>query len=33
MGMFAIAMDLMRDWRNSPGIAEVLPFLDLVSDF
>ncbi|ERF70372.1 hypothetical protein EPUS_05191 [Endocarpon pusillum Z07020] len=28
MGMFAIAMDLMRDWRNTPGTAEVLPFLD-----
>jgi hypothetical protein len=28
MGMFAIAMDLMRDWRNTPGSAEVLPFLD-----
>jgi len=28
MGMFAIAMDLMRDWRNTPGAAEILPFLD-----
>lgn len=28
MGMFGIAMDLMRDWRNTPGAAEVLPFLD-----
>ena len=28
MGMFAIAMDLMRDWRNTPGAKEVLPFLD-----
>ncbi|KAH8590089.1 Isochorismatase-like protein [Bisporella sp. PMI_857] len=28
MGMFGIAMDLMRDWRNVPGAAEVLPFLD-----
>jgi len=28
MGMFAIAMDLMRDWRNTPGAAELLPFLD-----
>ncbi|KAL8994319.1 MAG: hypothetical protein Q9169_005667 [Polycauliona sp. 2 TL-2023] len=27
-GMFAIVMDLMRDWRNTPGSAEVLPFLD-----
>ncbi|TVY28763.1 putative hydrolase [Lachnellula hyalina] len=28
MGMFGIVMDLMRDWRNTPGTAEVLPFLD-----
>jgi len=28
MGMFGIVMDLMRDWRNTPGSAEVLPFLD-----
>ncbi|KAI9800962.1 MAG: hypothetical protein M1833_003099 [Piccolia ochrophora] len=28
MGMFALAMDLMRDWRADPGIAQVLPFLD-----
>jgi len=28
MGMFGITMDLMRDWRNTPGAAEVLPFLD-----
>jgi len=28
MGMFGIVMDLMRDWRNTPGIVEVLPFLD-----
>ena len=27
-GMFAIVMDLMRDWRNVPGSAEVLPWLD-----
>lgn len=27
-GMFAIVMDLMRDWRASPGSAEVLPWLD-----
>lgn len=30
MGMFGIAMDLMRDWRNTPGLPEVLPFLDKV---
>ncbi|PBP28475.1 hypothetical protein BUE80_DR000508, partial [Diplocarpon rosae] len=29
LGMFAITMDLMRDWRNTPGAAEVLPFLDV----
>ncbi len=29
-GMFAIAMFLMKDWRNSPGTAEVLPYLDKV---
>jgi hypothetical protein len=29
MGGFALAMDLMRDWRNTPGSREVLPFLDL----
>src|SRR5436190_4196429 len=28
MGMFAIAMDLMRDWRSNPGLDQVLPFLD-----
>ena len=27
-GMFAIVMDLMRDWRGTPGSAEVLPWLD-----
>jgi len=27
-GMFAITMDLMRDWRNTPGTGQVLPFLD-----
>ncbi|KAI9050559.1 hypothetical protein LZ554_005720 [Drepanopeziza brunnea f. sp. 'monogermtubi'] len=29
MGMFGITMDLMRDWRNTPGAKEVLPFLDV----
>lgn len=28
MGMFAIATDLMRDWRNTPGAKEMLPFFD-----
>jgi len=27
-GMFAIVMDLMRDWRAMPGSAQVLPWLD-----
>jgi len=30
--MFGIAMFLMKDWRNTPGTAEVLPFLDKVID-
>ncbi|KAF2000177.1 Isochorismatase hydrolase [Amniculicola lignicola CBS 123094] len=28
VSMFSIAMDLMRDWRNTPGAKEVLPYLD-----
>ncbi|KAE8352199.1 Isochorismatase-like protein [Aspergillus coremiiformis] len=28
MGMFAIVCDLMRDWRATPGLNEVLPMLD-----
>jgi len=28
IGMFGIAMFLMKDWRNTPGTGEVLPFLD-----
>ena len=28
MGMFSVVMDLMRDWRNTPGSAQLLPFLD-----
>ena len=31
MGMFGIVGDLMRDWRNTPGAAEVFPYLDTVS--
>ncbi|KAI4111021.1 MAG: hypothetical protein LQ345_006892 [Seirophora villosa] len=27
-GVFAIVMDLMRDWRGTPGSAQVLPWLD-----
>jgi hypothetical protein len=26
--LFAIVCDLMRDWRNTPGAKEVLPYLD-----
>ena len=26
--MFAIIMDLMHDWRNTPGSLQLLPFLD-----
>jgi hypothetical protein len=29
-GMFAITCFLMKDWRNTPGSAEVLPYLDKV---
>ena len=28
VSLFSIVCDLMRDWRNTPGAAEVLPFLD-----
>ncbi|KAL9065794.1 MAG: hypothetical protein Q9157_007355 [Trypethelium eluteriae] len=28
MSTFAIVCDLMRDWRNVPGAAEVIPWLD-----
>ena len=27
-GTFAIVMDLMRDWRYTPGSLELLPWLD-----
>lgn len=26
--MFAVALDLMTDWRNTPGAIELLPFFD-----
>jgi hypothetical protein len=26
--LFAIVCDLMRDWRNTPGAKELLPYLD-----
>jgi nicotinamidase-related amidase len=28
VSMFAIVCDLMRDWRNTPGAAELMPFFD-----
>jgi len=28
VSQFAISTDLMRDWRNTPGSAELLPFYD-----
>ncbi|KAK3944573.1 isochorismatase [Diplogelasinospora grovesii] len=28
VSLFAIMCDLMRDWRNTPGAAELLPWLD-----
>ncbi|KAJ5746993.1 uncharacterized protein N7511_008689 [Penicillium nucicola] len=28
MGLFGIVCDLMRDWRHTPGLPELLPFLD-----
>ena len=28
LSMFAIALELMRDWRNTPGTPEMLPFFD-----
>lgn len=28
LSFFAVTLDLMRDWRSSPGAAEVIPFFD-----
>ncbi|ROW17828.1 hypothetical protein VPNG_00579 [Cytospora leucostoma] len=28
VSLFSIVCDLMRDWRNTPGAADVLPWLD-----
>lgn len=28
LSMFAVACELMRDWRNTPGQVELLPFFD-----
>jgi len=28
ISMFSVACDLMRDWRNTPGAAQLIPFFD-----
>ncbi|KAH9851178.1 Isochorismatase hydrolase [Lenzites betulinus] len=28
LSMFAVACELMRDWRNTPGTPEMMPFFD-----
>ena len=28
LSMFAVACELMRDWRNTPGTKELMPFYD-----
>ncbi|KAI0743124.1 Isochorismatase hydrolase [Daedaleopsis nitida] len=28
LSMFAVACELMRDWRNTPGAPEMMPFFD-----
>lgn len=28
LSLFAIACELMRDWRNTPGAKEMLPYFD-----
>jgi hypothetical protein len=28
VSLFSIVCDLMRDWRNTPGAAQVLPWLN-----
>jgi len=28
LSLFAVVLDLMRDWRNTPGSLELLPFFD-----
>ena len=28
LSMFAVALELMRDWRSTPGTKEMLPFFD-----
>ena len=28
LSMFAVSLELMRDWRHTPGAPEMLPFFD-----
>ena len=28
LSMFAVACELMRDWRNTPGAPELMPYFD-----
>ena len=28
LSMFAVACELMRDWRNTPGTPEMMPYFD-----
>lgn len=28
LSMFAVALELMRDWRDTPGTPELMPFFD-----
>ncbi|OJT07192.1 hypothetical protein TRAPUB_1956 [Trametes pubescens] len=28
LSMFAVSLELMRDWRNTPGAPEMMPFFD-----
>lgn len=28
LSMFAVACELMRDWRNTPGTKEMMPFFE-----
>lgn len=28
VSLFSIVCDLMRDWRNTPGAAELIPWFD-----
>ena len=28
LSSFAVVLDLMRDWRNTPGALELLPYFD-----